>query len=44
VAAILVLPAAAPGTIHMVLANLDDATVGIEAEAGMEICHRPAAE
>jgi thiamine biosynthesis lipoprotein len=44
VAAILVLPAAAPGTIHMVLANLDDATVGIEAEAGMEISRRPAAE
>jgi thiamine biosynthesis lipoprotein len=44
VAAIVVLPGAAPGAIRVTLANLDAATVAVEAEAGMEIDRRPATE
>ena len=44
VAAILVLPASAPGAIRVTLANIDDATITIDTEAGMEIDRRPAAE
>lgn len=44
VSAILVLPAATPGGIRVLLANLADAAVEIETEPGMDIDRRPAAE
>lgn len=44
VGAALVMPAATAGAVRVVLANLDEGTITIEAEPGLEIDRRPAAD